>query len=69
MRIRLVRSGIAQYVGKQSYDGFDHHQRSRLAAGQHVVTDRHLFDAHPFRGVVDDALVDTLVAPTGENQV
>ena len=69
MRILLVRRGIAEHVGQQPDHGLDHHQRGRLAAGQHVVADRHLFDAHPARGVVDDALVDALVAPAREHQV
>ena len=62
-------AGLPRTSGSRRTTGLDHHERRGLAAGQHVVADRHLFDAHPPRRVVHDALVDALVAPAGEHQV
>ena len=66
MRILLVRSGIAQHIGKQPHhDRVGHHQRGRLAAAQHVVADRQLLVHHRLA----HPLVDALVAPACEHQV
>ena len=69
VRIILVRNGIAEHLGQQPDDRLDHDDGGRLPTGQHVVADRHLLDPHPARRVVDDALVDALVAPAREHQV
>ena len=69
MRIVLVRQRITHHIGQQTHHRLDHHQSSRLPAGQDVVADRNLFDAHPGGGVIGHPLVDAFVAAAGEHQV
>ena len=41
----------------------------RLPSGQHVISDRDLFHPHPPSRIVDDPLVDPLIATAGEHQM
>ena len=69
VRILAMRRRIAQNAGHQPQYGLDHHNGRGLAARQHIVADRNFFDPHPPTGILDDALVDALVAAAGEHQV
>ena len=54
----LSAGGRAHYPGKQPYASIEDHHRAKLAAGEHIIADRHLFD----RPRVEDLLVKSLEA-------
>ncbi|EGE57287.1 hypothetical protein RHECNPAF_4460059 [Rhizobium etli CNPAF512] len=54
---------VAHHAGQDADDRIEHDQRRRLAAGQHVVTDRDFFQSACF----DHPLVDALEAAADDN--
>ena len=69
MRFLDEALGVADDAGDEPRDGLDHRHGGDLSPVEHVVAEAHR--AHPAaRGVVvDDALVDALVASAGEDEV
>ena len=69
--MRLVVEGrcVAQHTGDKASQRLDHHEYGNLAPEQDVIADRDLGHAQPERGVIDDALIDALVATAAENEV
>ena len=55
---------MAQRTRQLAQDGVAHDHRGELAAGQHVAADRDLVAGE----VLDDALVEPLVAPAQQRQ-
>src|SRR3954452_15852950 len=54
----LSAGGRAHYPGKQPHASIQDHHRSELAAGEHIVADRHRIDGACF----EDSLVEALEA-------
>src|SRR5699024_9630163 len=63
--VLLVASLIAKDPGDQPDDGLCHDEDGDLASDEHIVADADLLDAVVAGGVVDDSLVDPLVAAPG----
>src|SRR5436190_15748982 len=55
----LSAGGRAHYPGEQSDASIEDHHRAELAAGEHVVADRHLFDGTR----LENSLVESFKAP------
>ena len=60
---------VADHPGNEATDRLDHRHRGDLTAIEHIVTDAHELHAGAARGVVDDALIDSLIAPASKNQL
>ena len=58
-----ARGFLAHDAGKQPHAGIEQHHGGDLAAGQHVIADRDLFEA----ARLDDALVDALEAAADDD--
>jgi len=60
---------VADHARNQAPDRLDHRHRRHLPAVEHVVADAELANLRALRVVLDDALVDSLVATAGEDEV
>ena len=65
----LVAFGVAQHARDQTRDRFRNDQDGNLAANEHIVADGDLAHAVALLRILEDALVDALVAPAGEHDV
>ena len=64
-----MASRVAEHTGNEADDSFSDDQHRYFPTDEHIVSDGDLFDAVVAGGIVDDALVNTLIAPTSEHNV
>ena len=67
--VLLVASRVAEHTGNEADDSFSDDQHRYFPTDEYIVSDRDLFDSVVAGGIVDDALVNALVAPTSEHNV
>ena len=64
-----MASRVAEHTGNEADDSFSDDQHRYFPTDEHIVSDGDLFDSVAASGIVDDALVNALVAPTSEHNV
>ena len=60
---------ISHHSRDQAPDGLDHRHRSHLTAVQDIVAEADLPHRRPLAGILNDPLVDSLIAAASEHEV